>query len=316
MADRFAEWATWLTANPFTKGLAALIAVTAWLFVQQDVARESTVPVRLQWQLPSEIVAVEPLRQQVVLRVEGPRAATKRAQANGMTLPVDLTGYPAGQHLVDLTGLDWTAVPASLTVMAVEPPTLSIDLDALDRNKVPVEARHVGDPALAYGIRGVMITPPVVELVGPRRVVKRLDRVFTEPIEVTAMTGPTTVDAALDLPWGVSAGSGTVVQATVDVEVLTATVDDLTIPVIVYDDHGWVPEPREITVSLRGPAPQLTWIGESSVVAFVRLPRGAQNGLEARYGAQRGASIEIWHPGGPEVSVTRVQPSLVRVERR
>lgn len=314
MAERLSEWAAWLTSNPFTKGLALLIAVTAWLFVQQDVSRESTVPVRLHWDLPPELVPTTPLRNQIVLRVEGPRAATKRARSVGLDQSVELDGQP-GEHVVDLAAKDWSSLPESLRLVAVEPVSLTVELDEQARHKVKVQPRHVGEPSTAYRVSGVSLEPSVVELEGPRSLLGKLTHVLTKPIDVTGIRELTILDAPLDLPRGVHLADDEVPRATVDVEAVRAEIASLVVPVVVYDDPGWVPEPRSIEVSFEAPVSMLDWIREDSVVAFVRVPRGARGSVQARYGTQRGARLEIWHPGGPEVVVTRVQPSLVRVER-
>ncbi|MEN0065066.1 MAG: CdaR family protein [Myxococcota bacterium] len=315
MADLWQRFVAWITYDPFTKGLALLLAVTAWLFVQQDVARETPVPMRVRWVLPDGLVTTEPLRNQVTVVVEGARAATSRARTAGVEQRIDLTGLPMGEHVVDLSSIDWS-VPESLTVLGVEPSTVALELDERIQQKVQVKPRPVGDPPPAYEIRGLTIEPEVIDVEGPRKVLSRLDHVFTKPIDLSSLTDAVTVDAPLDLPWGVQTLNDEVPQAMVDVVVVTRTVEDLSVPVIIYDDYGYVPEPTTVTVSLRGPAAILDGLGESAVVAFVRLPKGAPATAEARYGAQRGPRIEIWRPGGSEVAVTRVQPQSVRVERR
>jgi len=315
VADRLAKWAAWLIANPYTKVLAMLIAVTAWLFVQQDVAREAMVPVRLRFVLPEGLVSPEPLRGQIVLRVEGPRAATNRARALVATQEVDLGHLAQGEHVVDLVGLDWSEVVESLRIVAVEPPSLTLELDELFERKVQVETRRVGVPPAAYDVLGIAIEPGVVPLVGPRKVVSRLERVFIEPLDVSGVTERTSVDAPLDLPWGVSA-VGAVPRATIDVVVVERTIEDLEVPIVVRGGDGYEADPGRIRVSLRGPATFLEWIGSHNVIAFVRLDPGAPDQVDARYGPNRGHRIEIWHPGGPEVSVTDVEPSQVRLERR
>jgi len=315
VADRLAEWAAWLAANPFTKALAVLIAVTAWLFVQQDVAREAAIPVRLHWKTPDGLVSTEPLRGQIHLRVEGPRAATNRVRSSGITQSVDLRPLPPGEHVVELTDLDWSAVSEQLRIVGVEPPSLTVELDEVVEQKVDVEVRQVGAPPAAYAVRGISIEPGVVVVRGPRKVVSRLARVPTKPLDVSGLTQPTEVEAPLDLPRGVEV-EGDVPRATIDVVVVERTIEDLEVPGVVRGAVGYVPEPRRLKVSLRGPAPYLEWIGADNVLALVRLDEDAPASVEARYGPRRGSRLEIWHPGGPEVTVTRVQPSWVRVERR
>ncbi len=315
MADRIVEWASWLTSNPFTKALAALIAITAWLFVQQDVAEEATIPVRLRYVVSEGMAPVEPVRNQVLLRVEGPRAATKRVRAAGVDRSIDLAGLPVGEHIVDLSALDWALVP-SVDVIAVEPPTLDVELDEIVLQKVEVVPRTIGEPDVGYDLGQITVDPSVVELEGPRKVVVPLTRVETKAIDVTALSALTTVDAPLDLPRWVRVSDGTIPRATIDVEVVTATLADLSVPVVVYDAPGWAPDPRRLTVSLKGPRTVLEWIDDDSVVAVVRLPAGARSALDARYGAKRGARVEVLHPGGPAVEITKVSPELVHVERR
>lgn len=321
MADSWNTIGSWITANPATKGLAVLVALTAWLFVQQDVERQTAVTARVRWVWPQGLVPTEPLRSQVQVVVEGPRAATNRVRRVPIDQRIVLSGLPAGGHTIELAALDWPGVPPSVRIVGFDPPSIPLVLDEVAQQPVRLIPKLIGDPPAGHAVATTTLEPSVIEVSGPRSVVSELVEVPTKPLDVSSMTAPATLDAPLELPRGVSI-TGPRPKATIEVVVVADRLEGLVVPVHVFGHPGWVTEPATVRLDLRGPATALREIEArladegTPLVAFVRSQDGTPPRGEARYLADRGARLEVWPLGCPDVEVEGIRPDRVRVEAR
>ncbi|HHO54620.1 MAG TPA: hypothetical protein ENK18_28030 [Deltaproteobacteria bacterium] len=315
--DRLEGWTAWVTGNLWSKLLALVLALAAWLYVQGEQVHEQTMKATVQWKLPPKLVTTEPLPTSLALVVRGTRTATRSAEHMVARLPVDISEIGVGEHGLEFDAFPMTGLPPSLQVVSIKPSSLRFTLDELAVTKVKVRPVLVGDPGDGFEIQESTVDPPVIEVRGPRSKVASLREVSTRSIDVSGLVSDTISDVDLDLPRGVELASEVVPTASI-VVVPTSERRVLTqVPVLVWGRYDFQPEEAHVDVTLEGPAGQLEGVTFDRVVAMVHVPEPAvEDRYEAWFGPQEGVRMRILHPGGEDVEVVAVQPPQVTVVRR
>lgn len=304
-----------LLADPVRKALALGVALSAWLVVQGDQQHEAQVPVQLVWGLPKGLDAVEPLPDQVGVKVRGTRTATRRAARNAGRVAVDATALRAGTHEIDLAAHPVEGLPPSVEVLGVTPSSLRISLDEHITRKVPVDVATVGDPAEGIRVREAVAEPDFVELSGPRVVVSALKRAVTLAVDVSGMSTDTAVGVGLDLPRMVRAEPPQVrvavdLEARADQRLLTG------VPLEVRGYPEWVPSIDVVDLRLEGPSQVLAGLRPDDVIMAVILPDPPRRDrYVASFGVDEGARLVAYVLGAPEVRAVEVVPAEVEVAR-
>jgi YbbR domain-containing protein len=75
-------------------------------------------------------------------------------------------------------------LPRSLKVVRFDPPSLTLRADRRTMRRLAVKPDLAGSPALGYTIAESTVSPDVVEVTGPARLLEELKQVTTEPIDL------------------------------------------------------------------------------------------------------------------------------------
>lgn len=315
------DWRRWgkrIVGHPGSKLVALLLAVFIWLRVQALESQTALVQAELRFDLPSDLLSVDPLLGTVQLSVSGPRAAVRRAQTATPRIHVDLTDRGIGEHEVALGAQPVEDLPGALAVISLNPELVRVVLDERVRRTLRVRPVLLGDLAKDHAVMEVVVDPPQAEVEGPAEVIAALEDVGTVPVDIGGWSEDQQVDLRLDPPRGVRpaqpwSGVGTI---TIDSLRTELTVSD--VPVQVWHHRDWWPvEGQElITVVLEGPTKVLRSLRTDRVVAKVEIPADTDaTQLQARFRSARGARFEILHPRDDVVTVAR-PPADIQLERR
>ena len=176
-----------LTRNWTLKLTSLLLAVTLWLMAAAEEPGTTTLPVRIAVQAPPGRTLLHP-PEEVTAIVSGPRGALVRLGSDRLviirTLPdsaLTRVELEIGPNDVDIpNGVD-------VRVHDVHPRRLVLELDAVESRSVPVRPllRLPSDSTLALAA-GIAVEPAEVVLTGPREQVRRLDTVYTLPLDLDA----------------------------------------------------------------------------------------------------------------------------------
>jgi YbbR domain-containing protein len=310
---RIVRGAVW---KPHYKLMSFALALMAWSYVQGTHVDQVKARVMVQWELPLGLVAVEPLPASIVVNLEGSRFATRRAAENPLILPIDLRASTVGEHGLDFQSFELSGLQGAVTPLSYSPSSVRFMLDEVATKKVRVSPVQVGDPDAAYVIDRLSIRPPVVELRGPREVVKGLYEVPTKPIDVSGVKASQELAVTLDLPRGLGFVSDVPVIAELKVGPLLEARAYNEIPVKIWNHYGWRPVEEGVEVTLEGPSSALDRVKPSEIVALVHLPENISRlRYEAPFGPTEGLRLRVLHGGSDEVKVVRVEPSRVEIYR-
>ncbi len=172
----------WLKNNLGSLLLAFVMSLLVWVSAVSaaDPTEEgvfpSPVPIQIQGLAQDlTIVGSPPATAQVTLRA--PRSVWAQLTLDHIHLVADLSGLTAGTHQVPL---DARVDLRPARVVALEPASLTVTLEALGRRSVPVRVRALGTPAVGYRAQTPEVTPTQVTVVGPSSLVARVAQVLAE----------------------------------------------------------------------------------------------------------------------------------------
>ena len=163
-----------------------LVAIMAWAvisFGQRERFTEQRLEVPLQWVgTPSDLIMLEaPDNVEVVL--SGPESRMETVNRFLITLQVDLGDAVKGPQTVRLTP-EAVNRPQGIEVVAIEPSTISIELDELVTEVRPVRAVLSGEPAAGAVVTGTRVSPSTVAVRGPESILSAIQELTTEPLSL------------------------------------------------------------------------------------------------------------------------------------
>lgn len=308
-------WAR-ITKNPGYKLLSIVLAFAAWVYVQGDTQQESKMRVPVVWSVPDGLATAEPLPRTAMLEVRGTRLAMRAAASAPVQVVLDVRELGIGAHALELDATLVQGLPPGVEALSVAPAAVRFVLDDVVTRRLPLVADRVGSPAPGFRVQQITVDPPVVEVRGPREVLKALQSVAIAPVDVSGMASDAIVDVEVAPPRAVEIEE---VRARAAVQVVPELEQRVFtgVPVSVWRQVDWRPEVDMIEVTLEGPTALMRGMTTEQVVAFVHLPdRPTRARYEATFGPERGLRIRVLHPGGEEVRVVAMEPQQVPVVQR
>lgn len=306
-----------LTQNMAYKLVSLLFAALLWMWVQTEQRVEERVRANVVWLLPDGLALVEPPIDTVNLTVGGAQAFVRSLRQRELTVEVDLTKAHEGDVSVDLSQKQVSGLPPQVHVVSAAPSQLRVTLDRRLKRKIPVAPVTVGQVAAGYRVVNISVLPVRTELEGAATVIRGLESVSTEEVDLGELREDIDIDVGLALRKGIDqAGVSTRFTVHVDVEpiVIERTFD--AVPVLVRDAL-WSSATASVSVVLSGPQESLAAMSTDDVSVMVHIPDGyAGTSAQVRFGKSTGAHLEVVQSGGDAIKVLGVSPDSVLVSRK
>lgn len=193
---------SWLTTNLHLKVIAILLAIFFWFQLQMD--RETEV----RWRLPFQVtlddttrVVVSELPGDVEVLFSGRGWDLFGLWRKGAEVRVEIENPRSYRVDVRLTPANVRIPPgvSGVTAEVIEPAQLTLQLDRLGSQWVPVRPVLAAEPREGYRLDGpVRVEPSRILVKGPWQEVSRLGSLPTEPIVLPGVAGNFTLTAKLD----------------------------------------------------------------------------------------------------------------------
>ena len=269
-----------LRDHPFAhtglKLVSVALAVLLWMMVSSQrasVERGLRIPLELQ-NLPDNLEMVEPPQESVDVRIRGTADALGRISPGDLVASVDLGSAQPGRRLFHLSP-ERVKAPFAVAVTQVTPSSVAIRFEPSATRIVPVIPSVEGEPAPGFIVGKIAAEPPMVEIVGPESLLRRVTEAITEPLWV----GTATTDMRSSVIVGV-ADDGVRLKsaktAIVSVAIVPAP-EERQLPGVSVRTRNLSPglkatvTPPTVRVRVRGTKEAVGKIRESSVVAYVDL---------------------------------------------
>ncbi|MBM4390282.1 MAG: hypothetical protein FJ090_04100 [Deltaproteobacteria bacterium] len=317
MKTRIATLRDGLTHNLGYRLVALVMTLVFWVWVQSEQRVETRARATVKWLLPEGLTLVEPPLESATLTVEGVQAIVRSLRQRELEIEVDLSKAREGDVAVDLAQKSIDGLPQQLHVVEVSPSQVRVTLDRVLRRKVSVSPNPVGKVADGYRVIEVSVSPQRGDLEGPVSILKNIDSVTTEEVDIGSLREDADFTVGLALRKGVAlAGKGHAFTVHVDVEPIVTERRFEGVPVLVRDG-AYVASTQSVAVQLAGPEEELAGIDAGVVSVMVYLPDGyGEAAGEARHGKGNGPRYEVVHGGSEAVKVQGTEPDRIAIVRK
>ena len=285
--------------NLALKAASVALASLLWYVIAGEKTSEMglTVPVELQ-NFPRDLeLTGEPVNA-VEVRLRASPGIIQRIGPGDVSARVDLLGVGEGEHIVHLTG-EAIRVPFGVSVVRVNPSTISLNFERTLQKTVPVRPRLTGRPAPGFEVAEVSALPTEVRLAGPKSRVQEVESAFTEPVSVEGARAAVTDHVNIGLEDALLRVMGSSrVQVTAQVREATETRTFEDLDLTLRGGAGTV-SPAQVDVTLSGPASELQRVDPSQVKPYADLARasGARAPVAVDLAAgPAGVTVKEWSP--------------------
>jgi YbbR domain-containing protein len=184
------------------KLLSLLIAFFVWLSLipEEKTFSEKTLTIPLEaHNIPPDMEMVEKPDPTVDVTIRAPNrmineitAANVFAKLNLSRASIFQQEYPLNETMI--------SIPTGAEVVRISPAIVRLKLERTRETSLDVVPNIIGQAKEGYGIAKIEVWPPRVLVKGPESKFGQKDRVSTSPIDISALTASTEVEADLILP--------------------------------------------------------------------------------------------------------------------
>lgn len=182
-----------ITRNLGLKSVSLVLAALLWLAMAgaPEVVTIQSVPLLYRNLRDGLILASETPG---TLRVELRGASGKLSQSalSGVSATLDLSQEGPGERTFTLSSADFS-LPRDVTFLRAVPAQVRLQIYRIAFKEVPVKVRLTGAPPAGYRITGEDVAPRVLTISGPEPRMDAIAGAETDLIDVSAMTGETSV---------------------------------------------------------------------------------------------------------------------------
>jgi YbbR domain-containing protein len=215
---------------------------------------------------------------------------------------------------VDFVDASIVGLDPGLSIVALKPNSLQVELEPQAERPVRLQASVVGEAADGFRLAKVTLEPGEVTVVGPTSVVATLDKVMTRALVIDGLSQDTEREISLDLPPPLMLKKPGVILASLRIQAVNSTRTFTDVPVVCRDP-GWRPVQDSVSVVLEGPVRELSALEVDALTVMVVLPGDLERApLSVGVALAPEARLEIVHPGGDTLQLATLEPAKIDVE--
>ena len=200
--------------------LSLCLFLLIWLILRQyqtPVETEVNIPIAYANLPPDLIISGQPLNE-VEVRIKGQKTILKAFAEQKHSCTLDLAHAAVG--LVTLS-LDKSNLrfPAGISTVHIEPTSVTLRVEPKQIKTVPVVVTLVDSPTSGYRVALTLASPSTMQIIGAEKNLAPMDRLATRPISINDVSESFKKEIAVDLPNGVTIGSGGSPLVTVQINI-------------------------------------------------------------------------------------------------
>jgi len=279
------DWLHSLISNPLLKVFSVALAIALSLLVREDRIKEITVEVPLiMADLGDDKVFTGELRPSVRVRMRGRSSSILRVierNPSDYQYTVDLRGYELGDtYVFEEERVSRLIGVPGVSVVAIEPPALSADVEPRLEKEVPVELEAIGspDPEFEVDVSQIRYKPKRIKLYGPPSQLMEVDSMRIA-MDLTGLSKDVIRDVRLKPPVGAEHMVLEFETVTVDVPV-KEKMGEAVITGVTVDVRGCDPDrecnvsPAVVSIKAKGPLWRIRALQESPGEGLVYIDAG------------------------------------------
>lgn len=162
--------------------ISVFLAVFVWAVAtnEENPTREAifTDPIPIQYlNLGQKLSLYQKSADSVHIRVRAPEATWQTLRVDSFQAIADLRDLESGVMQVPI---DVKSIDPQVTVVAADPPGVSVQIETVKQVPVDVRVRVLDDPPLGYEIKTPVSTPPTISVTGPQVLVDQVNDASVE----------------------------------------------------------------------------------------------------------------------------------------
>lgn len=176
-----------------------LFTLFLWYFVvgEDKVDMNVSIPVEIV-NMPRELTISNKFKKQLDVTVSGQRSLIRAMASQDIGRSIDLTDATPGTVVIQNTP-DSITLPRGISILRIQPTTLTLLLDRLVHKKLTISPVLNGTPPEGYELISVNLEPPDIEISGPESIIEPESFLNTKIIDISSLKSSTVKQVALDL---------------------------------------------------------------------------------------------------------------------
>lgn len=166
---------------------SVILSLTIWLFIisQQEAEVSFEVPLKIM-NIPRGIVLTNKSTTTVQVRVRGITSELNLLTENQIQPTIILgSNVKPGDLVYNIRVRDFRDLPQVFNIVSISPSTVELKLERESMKVVPITVSVKGEPAEGYEIAKTIVKPKTIRVTGPKSIIKNLESIPTETIDVT-----------------------------------------------------------------------------------------------------------------------------------
>ena len=299
--------------NWVLKLVSLFFALFLWYFVvgEDKVDMNVTLPVEIV-NLPRDLIISNQFKKQIEVTISGQRSLIRGMAEQHISRSIDLSKATPGTIVIQ-NDPDSISLPRGLSILRVQPPTLTLLLDQLIQKELPIKPILVGKVHKDFRLDSVTVDPLTLKISGPQTILDQEENLKTVPIVINDLSESAVKQVSLALKNEISDLIGEpVVAVRLNLSALKKEMKFTDIPIDFEHDKGKQTEMiyrlSPPTVSIRAEIPQ----------GMIRKPNGLKSLFQARVkpvNLQPGSlKLKVLVEAPAQIKIISVSPDTVTLK--
>jgi YbbR domain-containing protein len=178
---------------------AVLLSVLLWIFATSRGLSEIALDVPLEFKnIPPGLELMNYDVKAVSLNIKGQERLIRTIRPTDIRVWIDLTRAKKGEGIYAINRNN-ISLPLTVTVKNITPTSVKVLLEESVSKTVRVKPIVVGIPERGYYVKSIIVVPQTVDIEGASSKIKKVDKVKTEPLDITGRSETLTKDLKLDV---------------------------------------------------------------------------------------------------------------------
>ncbi len=288
--------------NWVLKLVSLFFALFLWYFVvgEDKVDMNVTLPVEIV-NLPRDLIISNQFKKQIEVTISGQRSLIRGMTEQHISRSIDLSKATPGTIVIQ-NDPDSISLPRGLSILRVQPPTLTLLLDRLIQKELPIKPILVGKVHKDFRLDSVTVDPLTLKISGPQAILDQEENLRTLPIVINGLSESAVKQVSLALKNEISDLIGEpVVAVRLNLSALKKEMKFTDIPIDFEHDKGKQTEMiyrlSPPTVSIKAEIPQ----------GMIRKPNGLKSLFKAKI------RPETLQPGSVKLKVLVEAPTQIKI---
>jgi len=178
---------------------AVLLSLVLWIFVTSRGQSEISIDVPLEFKnIPTGLEMVNRSIKVISLNIKGQERLIEHIKPSDIKVSIDLSKAKSGTITYYITRED-IKLPRAITVTNISPSNIKVTTEEKITKDVKVMPIIIGYPERGYFVKSIDVVPQTIHIEGVRSEVGKINKIKTEPLDITGFNETFTQYLELDL---------------------------------------------------------------------------------------------------------------------